>query len=128
MLTGFAKLKMSRMAALAGLPEVVQAGGPLTDPVVEVADNPHWAGLVQALAAQSAPVAETAADTLGPAEGGEISILDIGGGSGIYSAVWLECKPAARSTQLDRAPVNAIARRLLTERIPDSCSLSLVRI
>ncbi|MEU0699099.1 methyltransferase [Streptomyces niveus] len=115
-LTGFAKVKMGHMASLADLPDVVRAGGPLTDAVVEVADNPHWENLVQALAAQSAPVAEIAADTLRLAEAGEISILDIGGGSGIYSAVWLALNPAARSTQLDWAPINTIARRLLAER------------
>lgn len=115
-LSGFAKLKAGHMASLAALPEVVRAGGPLTDAVVEVADNPHWEELVQALAAQSVPVAHTAADTLRIAEAGEISILDIGGGSGVYSAAWLERNPAARSTQLDWAPINAIARRLLAER------------
>jgi predicted O-methyltransferase YrrM len=115
-LCGFAKVKMSHMVALAQLPDVVRAGGPLTDAVVEVADNPHWAELVQALAAQSVPVATIAAETLRLAAAGEISILDIGGGAGIYSAIWLELNPAARCTQLDWAPINAIARRLLTER------------
>ncbi|SHN18229.1 class I SAM-dependent methyltransferase [Actinacidiphila paucisporea] len=115
-LSGFAKLKAGHMASLAGLPDVVRAGGPLTDAVVEVADNPHWEELVQALAAQSVPVAHTAADALRIADAGEIAILDIGGGSGVYSAAWLERNPAARSTQLDWAPINAIARRLLAER------------
>lgn len=115
-LSGFAKLKMGHMAALAGLPDVVRAGGPLTDAVVEVADNPHWEELVQALAAQSVPVAKIAADTLRLAEAGEISILDIGGGSGVYSATWLALNSAARSTQVDWAPINAIARRLLSDR------------
>lgn len=115
-LSGFAKLKAGHMASLTALPEVVRVGGPLTDAVVEVADNPHWEELVQALAAQSVPVAHTAADTLRVAEAGEISILDIGGGSGIYSGTWLERNPDARATQLDWAPINAIARRLLAER------------
>jgi SAM-dependent methyltransferase len=57
-----------------------------------------------------------AADLLRLAQAGEISILDLGGGSGIYSAIWLELNPAARSTQLDWGPINAIARRLLKER------------
>lgn len=115
-LSGFAKLKMGHMLALTGLPDVVRAGGPLADAVVEVADNPHWEELVQAIAAQSVPVAEIAADVLRLAEAGEISILDIGGGSGIYSAIWLGLNPAARSTQLDWGPINAIARRLLADR------------
>jgi SAM-dependent methyltransferase len=72
--------------------------------------------VVQAIAAQSVPVATIAAGMLRLAEAGEISILDIGGGSGIYSAIWLALNPAARSTQLDWEPINAIARRLLAER------------
>ncbi len=115
-LTGFAKLKLGHMLALTGLPDVVRAGAPLTGAVVKVADNPHWEELVQSIAPLSVPVAEIAADVLRVAEAGEISILDIGGGSGIYSAIWLGLNTAARSTQLDWAPINAIARRLLAER------------
>jgi SAM-dependent methyltransferase len=112
----FAKLKLAHMGDLTTLPDVVRAGGPVTNATVEVADNPHWQKVVQAIAAQSVPVATIAADLLRLAEAGEISILDIGGGSGIYSASWLELNPAARSTQLDWEPINAIARRLLAER------------
>ncbi|MCX4780788.1 class I SAM-dependent methyltransferase [Streptomyces sp. NBC_01264] len=115
-LSGFAKLKMGHMGSLSVLPEVVRTGGPLSDAVVEVADNPHWEQLVQAIAAQSVPVAKIAAEALGLSGAGEISILDIGGGSGICSGIWLELNPAARSTQLDWEPINSIARRLLTER------------
>jgi SAM-dependent methyltransferase len=115
-LSSFAKLKLTHMGSLVALPDVVRTGGPVTDAVVEVADNPHWEKLVQALAAQSAPVAIIAADMLRLAEAGEISILDVGGGSGIYSATWLGLNPAARSTQLDWGPINAIARRRLAER------------
>lgn len=115
-LSGLAQLKLAQMGGLAALPDVVRAGGPLADAAVEVADNPHWETVVPAIAAQSVPVATAAADLLRLAEAGEISILDVGGGSGIYSAIWLELNPAARSTQLDWAPVNAIACRLLAER------------
>jgi predicted O-methyltransferase YrrM len=115
-LSGLARLKLGQMGGLASLPDVVRAGGPVTDAVVEIADNPHWAHVVPAIAAQSVPVAQTAADLLRLADAGAISILDIGGGSGIYSAVWLGLNPAARSTQLDWGPINAIARRLVAER------------
>jgi predicted O-methyltransferase YrrM len=114
-LSGFARLKLSHVGSLEALPEVVRGGAPATA-TVEVADNPHWENLVMALAAQSVPVARMVADTLRLAAAGAVSILDIGGGSGIYSATWLELNPAARSTQLDWAPINAIARRLLAER------------
>ncbi|MFI6350267.1 methyltransferase [Streptomyces sp. NPDC050560] len=115
-LTGFARLKLKHMAGLADLPDVVRAGGPVRDAVVEVADNPHWEELVTALAAQSVPAATIAAEALGVADAGPVSLLDVGGGSGVYSAVWLEANPAARSTQLDWERINVIARRLLAER------------
>lgn len=115
-LSGFAELKLTHMGDLVALPDVVRTGGPVTEATVEVADNPHWEEVVPAIAALSVPVARIAADMLGLAEAGEIFILDIGGGSGIYSAIWLGLNPAARSTQLDWGPVNAIARRLLAER------------
>lgn len=115
-LSGFAQLKLAEMGKLAAFPDVVRAGGPVTDAAVDVADNPHWEGVVKAIAAQSVPVARIAAQTLRLAAAGEISILDIGGGSGIYSAIWLELNPAARSTQLDWASINAIAREQVAER------------
>jgi SAM-dependent methyltransferase len=115
-LSSFARLKLAHMGQLAALPDIVRAGGPVTDATVEVADNPHWEKLVHAIAAQSVPVAMIAADMLRLADAGEISILDIGGGSGIYSAIWLGLNPAAHSTQLDWGPINAIARRLVAER------------
>jgi SAM-dependent methyltransferase len=115
-LSGLAQLKLAQMGNLVTLPEVVRNGGPVAGAAVEVADNPHWENVVQAIAAQSVPVAMIAAELLGLAGAGEISILDIGGGSGIYSATWLGLNPAARSTQLDWRPINAIAGRLLAER------------
>ncbi|MBJ8338107.1 class I SAM-dependent methyltransferase [Antrihabitans sp. YC3-6] len=115
-LSDLAILKLGHMGELTELPQIVSAGGPVTEPTVEVADNPHWEKLVTAIAAMSTPVTAVAAELLHIADAGPISILDIGGGSGIYSATWLELNPAARSTQLDWAPVNAIARRLLADR------------
>jgi SAM-dependent methyltransferase len=114
-LAAFARLKLGH-AGMAELPDVVRAGGPVTDVVVEVADNPHWKTIVTAIAAQSVPVARIAAAELGLAAAGPISILDVGGGSGVYSGIWLELNPEARATQLDWHPINAIARELLTAR------------
>jgi SAM-dependent methyltransferase len=104
------------MSALADIAEVVRVGGPVKDVVVEVANNRHWEEIVKAIAAQSVPAAGIAAEVLGLADAGEISILDVGGGSGIYSRIWLKTNPAARATQLDWEPINEIARRLLDER------------
>jgi SAM-dependent methyltransferase len=115
-LAPFARLKLTHTGALTDLAEVVRVGGPVKEVVVEVANNPHWEGIVTAIAAQSVPAATLAAEVLGLADAGEISILDVGGGSGIYSGIWLEANPAARATQLDWEPINEIARRQLAER------------
>jgi SAM-dependent methyltransferase len=115
-LSGFARMKMSRVGNLADFEEVVRAGGPTHGAQVEVADSPHWEEVVPAIAAQSYPAATVAARALDLAGAGPVSILDVGGGSGIYSAVWLECNPAARATQLDWAPINAIARKTMQDR------------
>ncbi|HEY0640307.1 MAG TPA: class I SAM-dependent methyltransferase [Pseudonocardiaceae bacterium] len=115
-LTSFATFKLAQMGTVVSLPDVVRLGGPVTDAAVTVADNPHWGKVVRAIAAQSVPVAMIAAEELRLAEAGAISILDVGGGSGIYSAIWLGLNPAARATQLDWGPINAIAREFLAER------------
>jgi SAM-dependent methyltransferase len=112
-LGGFAKVQLAEADSWPALPEVVRTGTPVLAERYDVADNPFWEELVPAIAPLSAPVAKIAASTLRLAEAGEISILDVGGGSGIYSAIWLALNPAARSTQLDWGPVNAIARRLV---------------
>jgi 2-polyprenyl-3-methyl-5-hydroxy-6-metoxy-1,4-benzoquinol methylase len=83
--------------------------------MVEVAENPHWEKVVTAIAGLSVTAAETAAEVLGLAEREELAILDVGGGSGVFSSVWLRLNPAARATQLDWGPINAIARRLLAQ-------------
>jgi SAM-dependent methyltransferase len=115
-LSGFAKFMLAEMGNWVALPDAVRTGVPVTDATTDVADNPFWEELVPAIAPQSIPVAMIAADLLRLAVAGEISILDVGGGSGVYSAIWLGLNPTARSTQLDWGPVNAIARRLVAER------------
>lgn len=115
-LSGYARLKLGEMGKLVNLHDVYRTGGPVSDAMVEVADNPHWEEVVPAIAAQSVPVATVAAELLQLAAAGEVSILDLGGGSGIFSAIWLELNPAAHATQLDWGPINTIARQLLRER------------
>jgi SAM-dependent methyltransferase len=112
-LTGFAKFMFADMGSWAGLTEAVRTGAPVKDATSDTAENPMWEQLVPAIASQAVPVAIIAANTLELAGAGDVSILDVGGGSGIYSAIWLGLNPAARSTQLDWAPVNAIARGMV---------------
>lgn len=113
--TGFAKFMLADMGSWAELTEAARTGAPVKDTTADTAENPLWERLVPAIAPQAVPVAMIAADSLGLANAGQISILDVGGGSGIYSAIWLGLNPAARSTQLDWGPVNALARRLVTD-------------
>ena len=61
--------------------------------MTEVADNPHWEEVVPAIAAQSVPVAVIAAELLGLAGAGEVSILDLGGGSAIFSLDLARAQP-----------------------------------
>jgi SAM-dependent methyltransferase len=114
-LGGLAKLMLVDVGNWSALPEVVRTGVPVMAETHDVANSPIWEELVAAIAPLAAPVAMIAADALRLADTGEISILDVGGGSGIYSAIWLGINPAARSTQLDWGRVNAIARRLVAD-------------
>ncbi|RAG80343.1 SAM-dependent methyltransferase [Streptacidiphilus pinicola] len=113
-ISGLAQLKLAEMDNLVGRLEVFRAGGPLNNPVAEVADNPHWENVVTAIAGLSVAAAQTAASVLSLADWKNLSILDVGGGSGVFSSVWLQLNPTAQATQLDWEPINAIARRLLS--------------
>lgn len=92
------------------LPEAAKTGLPVAPHTADVADNPFWQVLVTAIAPLSIPVAHAAAERLGIAAAGPISWLDIGGGSGVWSAVWLGINKHATGCQLDWPHVNAIGR------------------
>ena len=68
----------------ATLPEVVRTGTPVVEATFDMPENPFWEELAPAIAPFAAPVAMIAAERLHLADAGEISILDVGGGSGIY--------------------------------------------
>jgi SAM-dependent methyltransferase len=106
---GFAEVMLGDLSRWAGIAEVVRTGVP-EDAGAGLPENPFWERLVPSIAVLSLPVADIAAERLGIARGGPVSWLDVGGGSGVYSAVWLGKNPAARATQLDWANVNRIAR------------------
>lgn len=96
------------------LPEAVKTGLPSASNTSEVADNPFWHALVPAIAALSLPVAQIAAERLGIPKAGAISWLDVGGGSGIWSAVWLGLNKQAQGNQLDWPSVNKIGRQFVS--------------
>ena len=92
------------------LPEAVKTGLPTAPQTADVADNPFWHVLVTAIAPLSFPVAQMAAERLALATAGPISWLDVGGGSGVWSAAWLGVNKQATGYQLDWPNVNAIGR------------------
>jgi ubiquinone/menaquinone biosynthesis C-methylase UbiE len=97
------------------LPEAVRTGLPTAAHTTDVADNPFWHVLVTAIAPLSFPVAQMAAERLGLGGAGPISWLDVGGGSGVWSAAWLGVNRQARGYQLDWPHVNAIARDFVSK-------------
>jgi SAM-dependent methyltransferase len=113
---GFPKALFGELAAWAALPEVARTGRPVMEETTDLPENPFWEELVPAIAVLSVPVARAAAERLQLAEAGPISILDVGGGSGVYSAVWLSLNRQARSTQIDWSNVNRLARDFVAAR------------
>jgi hypothetical protein len=91
------------------LPESAKTGLPVAAHTADMADNPFWHVLVPAIASLSLPTAQMAADRLKLAEAGAVSWLDVGGGSGVWSAVWLGANKQAKGVQLDWPNVNKIA-------------------
>ena len=97
------------------LPDAVRTGIPTALYTADVSDNPFWHVLVTAIAPLSFPVARAAADRLALANAGAISWLDIGGGSGVWSAVWLGINPQEIGFQIDWPHVNAIGREFVAK-------------
>jgi ubiquinone/menaquinone biosynthesis C-methylase UbiE len=109
-LGGMAEVFLQDFATWQNLPEAAKTGLPSAQNTTDVADNPFWHVLVPAIAALSFPVAQMAAERLGIAKAGAVSWLDVGGGSGVWSAVWLGANKQANGTQLDWPNVNKIGR------------------
>jgi len=113
---GFPKVMLREFSEWASLPDVVRTGKPTTSETADLPENPFWEELVPAIAVLSMPVVQTAAERLRLSDGRPVSILDVGGGSGVYSAVWLGMNPRARATQVDWGNVNRIAREFVGRR------------
>ena len=95
------------------LPEAAKTGLPSAIHTTDVADNPFWHVLVTAIAPLSFPVAQMAAERLGLATAGPVKWLDVGGGSGVWSAAWLGVNKLATGYQLDWSNVNTIGREFV---------------
>ena len=109
-LSGYARYSAHDLGYWDQYPEAVKTGAPQQSQTTDVPENPFWEELVPAIAALAAPLAGAAATKLGLASAGAVTTLDIGGGSGIYSAVFLRANASARARQLDWPNVNALAR------------------
>jgi hypothetical protein len=109
-LTGLARVALGNIPDWAKLPDSVTRGAPVTAETLEAKDLAFWSLLVPAIAPLAFPAAQAVAQRLDVARRGPLSILDVGGGSGIYSVVLLGANREARSTQVDWPTVNQIAR------------------
>jgi ubiquinone/menaquinone biosynthesis C-methylase UbiE len=107
---GMAEVMTAALKDWATLPRAVKTGNPTGSNTADTADNEFWHVLVPAIASMSLPVAQMAAERLGIAKAGAVEWLDVGGGSGVWSAVWLSANKAAKGFQLDWPAVNAIAK------------------
>jgi len=112
-LGGMAQVMTGSLVDWARLPESTRTGQPAAEHPNDEPDNEFWHVLVPAIAALSFPVAQIAAGRLGIAKAGAVRWLDVGGGSGVWSAVWLGANPTARGTQLDWGGVNRIAKQFV---------------
>lgn len=110
---GMAEVMTGSLPEWATLPAAVKSGNPTASEQADMADIDFWHVLVPAIAALSYPVADIIAGRLGVAGAGPVRWLDVGGGSGVWSAVWLQKNPEARGTQLDWPIVNKIAREFV---------------
>ena len=109
-LGGMAEVMTASLVDWATLPAAVKSGSPTGSATATVPDNEFWKVLVPAIATMSLPVAQLAAEKLGLAKAGPVRWLDVGGGSGVWSAVWLGVNKQAKGVQLDWPSVNKIAK------------------
>ena len=107
---GMADVMTVALTDWARLPDAAKTGHPTAANTADKPDNEFWHLLVPAIAALSFPVAQIAAERLRIADAGAINWLDVGGGSGVWSAVWLGVNRRANGFQLDWPTVNRIAK------------------
>ena len=114
-LTGIVRAALREMNDWAKLPQALKTGAPVTADPLDGKDNPSWASLATALAPLALPAAEVVVQDLDVARRGAMSIVDVGGGSGSFSAVLLGANRLAQATQVDWPAVNIIARASMSK-------------
>lgn len=108
-LGGFVELGAASMPKWLELGRVALTGEPLLadfDPK----DHPDWETVVLGITPLALAAARAAADRLDIEEVGAFDMLDVGGGAGPFTSVWLALNEQGRSTQVDWSNVNRVAR------------------
>lgn len=95
------------------LPEVAKTGVSRFEQTADVSDNPFWEELVLAIVPLALPVTQALVEHLDFSQMLSPSVLDIGGGSGIFSVALLGANQTATATQIDWAAVNRIGERFV---------------
>lgn len=95
------------------LPEVAKTGVSGFEHTADVPDNPFWEELVLAIVPLALPVTQALVERLDFSKMASPSVLDIGGGSGIFSVVLLGANQTATVTQIDWAAINRIGERFV---------------
>jgi len=101
--------------SLLQLPDIVKTGVPKTTQTADLAENPFWEELVLSIVPLAMPLAQIVAARAEFSKLASPSVLDVGGGSGVYSAVLLGANPKAQATQIDWPNVNRIARNFVAK-------------
>jgi SAM-dependent methyltransferase len=114
-LAEYVRLTHRFMLPWSRLHEAVKTGEPAVTETTDTPENSLWEPLVTAIAPLAFPVAQQVAARLSVAERGPLSMLDVGGGAGVFSAVVLAANRAAESTQIDWAPINRIAQAFVAQ-------------
>lgn len=111
-MSSLARMSLHTMLDFANLADVAKTGRRPQSETFESVDDPFWVELVPALASLAYPTAKQIAQLAGVSEARRPSILDVGGGSGIYTLVCLGENPEATGAQIDWPSVNRVARGL----------------
>jgi hypothetical protein len=86
---------------------------PAFEHTADVSDNPFWEELVLAIVPLALPMAHAFVERTAFSKLASPSVLDIGGGSGVFATVLLESNAGATATELDRPAVNRIGERFV---------------
>lgn len=95
------------------LTEAVRRGTTAVEPGVEARDAEWTESFIAAMHRNAGPTARALADALGMKK--VRRVLDVGGGSGVYSIAFAQANPELRAEVLDLAPVVRIAQRHIAE-------------